>query len=156
MKEKFMLAALKEANKARLKDEVPVGCVIVKDNRIIARGHNLKEKNKNAILHAEIVTLQKAYKKLDAWRLEECEMYITLEPCMMCTGAIVHSRIKKIYFGAKDPKAGTVVSIASLLDHDKLNHKVEYESGILEDECSKILKDYFKGKRNKKNTEIKE
>ena len=98
MKEKFMLAALKEANKARLKDEVPVGCVIVKDDKIIARGHNLKEKNKNAILHAEIVTLQKAYKKLDAWRLEDCDMYITLEPCMMCTGAIVHSRIRKIYF----------------------------------------------------------
>ena len=156
MKEKFMLAALKEANKARTKDEVPVGCVIVKDNKIIARGHNKKEMNKNALLHAEIVTLQKAYKKLEAWRLESCEMYITLEPCMMCTGAIVHSRIKKIYFGAKDPKAGTVVSIANLLDHEKLNHKVEYEWGILEDDCSKILKDYFKQKRNKKNTEIKE
>ena len=153
MKDKFMKAALKEAQKAQNKDEVPVGCVIVKDNKIIARGHNLKEKNCNAILHAEIVTLQKAYKKLKAWRLEDCEMYVTLEPCMMCTGAIVHSRIKKIYFGAKDPKAGTVVSIASLLDMKELNHKVEYEYGILEEDCSRILKDYFKAKRAKKNTE---
>ena len=153
MKDKFMKAALKEAQKAQNKDEVPVGCVIVKDNKIIARGHNLKEKNSNAILHAEIVTLQKAYKKLKAWRLEDCEMYVTLEPCMMCSGAIVHSRIKKIYFGAKDPKAGTVVSIASLLDMKELNHKVEYEYGILEEDCSRILKDYFKAKRAKKNTE---
>lgn len=156
MKTKFMKEALKEANKARLKDEVPVGCVVVKDGLIIARGHNLKEKKNDATLHAEIVTLKKAYKKLGGWRLEECEMYVTLEPCMMCTGAIVHSRIKKVYFGAKDPKAGTVVSIASLFDNEKLNHKVEYEFGILEEECSTILKEYFKGKRNKKNTEIKQ
>jgi len=156
MKEKFMLQALKEANKAKLKDEVPVGCVIVKDNKIIARGHNIKEKNKNALLHAEIVTLQKAYKKLDAWRLEDCELYVTLEPCIMCAGAIVHSRIKKVYFGATDPKAGAIISIANIFDNEKLNHKVSYENGILEEECSKILKDYFKEKRNKKNTEIKE
>ena len=156
MKEKFMLQALKEANKAKLKDEVPVGCVIVKDNKIIARGHNIKEKNKNALLHAEIVTLQKAYKKLDAWRLEDCELYVTLEPCIMCAGAIVHSRIKKVYFGATDPKAGAIMSIDNIFDNEKLNHKVSYENGILEEECSKILKDYFKEKRNKKNTEIKE
>ena len=156
MKEKFMLQALKEANKAKLKDEVPVGCVIVKDNKIIARGHNIKEKNKNALLHAEIVTLQKAYKKLDAWRLEDCELYVTLEPCIMCAGAIVHSRINKVYFGATDPKAGAIMSIDNIFDNEKLNHKVSYENGILEEECSKILKDYFKEKRNKKNTEIKE
>lgn len=155
MKEKFMKAALKEAYKAQNKDEVPVGCVIVKDNKVIARGHNLKEKNCNALLHAEVVALQKAYKKLNSWRLEDCEMYVTLEPCMMCSGAIVHSRIKKLYFGAKDPKAGTVVSVASLLDLKELNHKVEYEYGILEEECSKILKEYFKAKRTKKNTEKK-
>lgn len=155
MKEKFMLEALKEAKKAQNKDEVPVGCVIVKDNVIIARGHNLKEKNNNAILHAEIVALQKAYKKMGAWRLEDCEMYVTLEPCMMCCGAIVHSRIKKLYFGAKDPKTGTVVSVSSLLDLKELNHKVDYEYGLLEEDCSKILKDYFKAKRNKKYTEKK-
>ena len=153
MKNKFMEQALKEANKARLKDEVPVGCVIVKGDKIIARGHNTKENTINAVNHAEIVTLQKAYKKLKSWRLEDCEMYVTLEPCMMCSGAIVHSRIKKLYFGAKDPKAGTVVSIASLLDMKELNYKVEYEYGILEEDCSRILKDYFKAKRAKKNTE---
>ena len=101
MKNKFMEQALKEANKARLKDEVPVGCVIVKGDKIIARGHNTKENTINAVNHAEIVTLQKAYKKLKSWRLEDCEMYVTLEPCIMCTGAIVHSRIKKIYLVLK-------------------------------------------------------
>ena len=155
MENKFMKEALKEAKKAFEKDEVPVGAVIVYKAKIIARGHNQKEMKNDATLHAEIVALKKAYKKLDAWRLEDCELYVTLEPCMMCTGAIVHSRIKKVYFGADDPKAGTIVSIANLLDMDKLNHKVEYEKGILKEECSKILKDYFKGKRNKKNTEIK-
>lgn len=155
MKVKFMKEALKEAKKAQIKDEVPVGCVIVKDNKIIARGHNTKENKKNAVLHAEMVALQKAYKKMDGWRLEDCEMYVTLEPCMMCTGAIIHSRIKKVYFGTDDPKAGTVISIAKLFDLEKTNHKVEYEYGILKEECSKILKDYFREKRNKKNTEIK-
>ena len=143
MKEKFMLAALKEANKARLKDEVPVGCVIVKDNKIIARGHNLKEKNKNAILHAEIVTLQKVYKKLDAWRLEDCDMYVTLEPCSMCSGAIIQSRIRNLYFGAYDNKSGACGSVLNLFSYP-FNHKVCVNGGMMEEECSKILKEFFK------------
>ena len=155
MNEKYMLLALKEAQKAKEIDEVPVGCVIVKDGVVIAKGHNTKEKTNNAINHAEIVTLQKAYKKLGAWRLEGCEMFVTLEPCIMCTGAIIHSRLKKLCFGAPDPKTGAIISTSKLLDLPNLNHKVEYEFGILEEECSKILKEYFKGKRNKKNTEIK-
>ena len=156
MKDKFMKAALKEAQKAQNKDEVPVGCVIVKDNKIIARGHNLKEKNCNAILHAEIVTLQKAYKKLKAWRLEDCEMYVTLEPCPMCAGAIINSRIDKVYFGAYDPKAGAIKSVMNMYEIKGFNHYPSYEGGILEKECGELLSTYFKKKReikkeNKRN-----
>lgn len=146
----FMKLALKEAKKAALIDEVPVGCVIVKDGKVIAKAHNQKEKYNNTILHAEIVALQKAYKKLGSWRLIDCDMYITLEPCIMCSGAIIHSRIRKVYFGTKDPKGGAICSIDNVFDNKFVNHKVSYEEGLLKDECSNILKEYFKAKRDKK------
>ena len=148
-KEKFMKVALREAKKAYIKEEIPVGAVIVKDNEIIARGHNLKELKKSSISHAEIIAIQKANKKINAWRLEDCEMYITLEPCMMCMGAIVNSRIKKIYIGALDPKTGACKSVINMENY-KFNHVVEVETGILKEECEYILKDFFKNLRAKK------
>ena len=149
MDNKFMLEALREANKALEIDEVPVGCVIVKDNKIIARAHNIKEKTNNPAGHAELLAIQKACKKLDNWRLNDCELYVTLEPCLMCCGAIVQSRIKRVYYGAKDEKAGGVESIAYTFDLQGLNHHVSYEGQVLEKECQKLLSDYFKSKRKK-------
>ena len=144
MEEKFMQEALKEAKKAYDKLEVPVGCVIVKEGKIIARGHNLKETKKDTTKHAEMIAIQKASKKLDSWRLIDCEMYITLEPCSMCAGAIINSRIKKIYIGALDEKTGAAGSVFNLFQDYTFNHKVEVETGILKEECEKILKDFFK------------
>ena len=146
-KEKFMKEALKEAKKAYEKLEVPVGAVIVKNGKIIARAHNLKETKKDTTKHAEILAIEKASKKLNAWRLLDCEMYITLEPCSMCAGAIINSRIKKIYIGALDEKTGAAGSVLNLFDY-KFNHKVEVEKGILQKECEKVLKDFFKELRN--------
>ena len=150
MEEKFMREALKEAKKAYDKLEVPVGCVIVKDGKIIARGHNVKETKKDTTKHAEMIAVQKASKKLDSWRLLDCEMYVTLEPCSMCAGAIINSRIKKIYIGTMDQKTGAVGSVLNLLEDYKFNHKVEIESGIMQKECEKILKDFFKELRKSK------
>lgn len=144
MEEKYMKEALKEAKKAYEKLEVPVGAVIVKDNRIIARAHNLKETKKDTTNHAEILAIQKASKKLGAWRLNDCEMYVTLEPCSMCAGAIINSRIKKIYIGALDEKTGAAGSVLNLFEDYKFNHKVEVEKGILKEECENILKSFFK------------
>lgn len=144
MEEKFMKAALKEAKKAYDKLEVPVGAVIVKDKRIIARAHNLKETKNDTTKHAEILAIQKASKKLNSWRLIDCEMYVTLEPCSMCAGALINSRIKKVYIGASDPKTGAVGSVFNLLEDYTFNHKVEYEKGVLQDECESILKEFFK------------
>ena len=148
-KELFMKEALKEAKKAYKKEEIPVGAIIVKDNEIIARGHNLKESKNSSISHAEILAIEKANKKLNAWRLEDCEMYITLEPCMMCMGAIVNSRIKKICIGTLDPKTGSCKSVINMENY-KFNHIVEVETGILKEECEYILKDFFKNLRAKK------
>ena len=139
-----MKEALKEAKKAYDKLEVPVGCVIVKDGRIIARAHNLKETKFDTTKHAEILAIQKASKKLKSWRLMDCEMYVTLEPCSMCAGAIINSRIKKIYIGANDEKTGAVGSVLNLFDDYTFNHKVEFEKGILKKECEEILKKFFK------------
>ena len=139
-----MKEALKEAKKAYEKLEVPVGAVVVKDNRIIARAHNLKETKKDTTNHAEILAIQKASKKLGAWRLNDCEMYVTLEPCSMCAGAIINSRIKKIYIGALDEKTGAAGSVLNLFEDYKFNHKVEVEKGILKEECENILKSFFK------------
>ena len=145
---KYMKIALKEAQKAYLEDEVPVGCVIVKDGKIIAKGHNKKEKNNNAILHAEIVTLNKAQKKLNDWHLNDCTMYVTLEPCLMCTGAIIQTRIKKVVYGCLDPKGGAIESVMKIDEIKNLNHSFESISKVLEKDCSNILKSYFKSKRN--------
>ncbi len=139
-----MKEALKEAQKAYRKLEVPVGAIVVKNGEIIARAHNLKETKNDTTKHAEILAIQKASKKLGAWRLEECEMYVTLEPCTMCAGAIINSRIKKIYIGTKDPKAGACGSVLNLFEDYKFNHKVEYETEIMQKECEKILKEFFK------------
>ncbi|MBR3152154.1 MAG: tRNA adenosine(34) deaminase TadA [Clostridia bacterium] len=152
-KEKFMRQALKEAKKAFDKEEVPIGAVIVKDGKIIARAHNLKETKKNTICHAEILAIQKASKKLDAWRLQDCEMYTTLEPCSMCAGAIINSRIKKIYIGTMDEKTGACGSVLNLLGDFKFNHEVEVESGILEEECRDILQKFFKKLRKNRRKE---
>ncbi len=146
---KYMKEALKEAKKAYNKKEVPVGAVIVKDGKIIARAHNLKETKLDTTKHAEILAIQKASKKLKAWRLKDCEMYITLEPCSMCAGAIISSRIKKIYIGTMDPKTGACGSVLNLLEYN-FNHKVEVETGIMQQECEYILKDFFKKLRKKK------
>ena len=154
-KEKFMKEALKEAKKAYEKLEVPVGAVIVKNGKIIARSHNLKETKKDTTKHAEILAIEKASKKLGAWRLLDCDMYVTLEPCSMCAGAIINARIKKIYIGALDEKTGAAGSVLNLFEDYKFNHNVEIEKGILGEECEKILKDFFKELRKKKK-EIKE
>lgn len=148
--EKFMKAALKEARKAFDKDEIPVGAVIVKNGKIIARAHNSREISKNAISHAEILAIQKACKKLDAWRLLDCEIYVTLEPCPMCAGAIINSRISKIYIGTDDEKAGAVGSKLNLLQDYKFNHNVQVQKYILKEECSGILKEFFKNLRERK------
>lgn len=148
--EKFMKEALKEAKKAYDKLEVPVGCVIVKDDKIIARGHNLKETKFDTTKHAEIITIQKASKKLKSWRLIDCDMYVTLEPCSMCAGAIINSRIKNLYIGALDGKTGAAGSVLNLFEDYTFNHKVNVEKGILKEDCEKILKDFFKELRNQK------
>ena len=150
MQEKFMKEALKEAKKAYDKLEVPVGAVIVKDGKVIARAHNLKETKYDTTNHAEIIAIQKASKKLKSWRLLDCEMYVTLEPCSMCAGAIINSRIKKVYIGANDEKTGAVGSVLNLFEDYKFNHNVEFEKGILKKECENILKDFFKELRKSK------
>lgn len=155
MKEKYMKEALKEALKAKQKDEVPVGAVIVLNDKIIARGHNKRETNKNSLCHAEIIAINKACKKVKNFRLENCELYVTLEPCLMCAGAIVQARIKKVVFGASDNKygmAGTVFNAFEL----KSNHRVEVEKDVLKDECSEILTSFFKEMREKGKTKNKQ
>ena len=147
---KYMKEAIKEAKKASSIDEVPIGCVIVLNNKIIARGHNVRETKKNPIGHAEIIAIQKASKKLDNWRLENCELYVTVEPCIMCAGAIIQSRIKKVYFGAKDLRGGAFGTSINVLDAENINHHPDVYPGILEEECSELVKNYFKSKREQK------
>ncbi len=139
-----MKEALKEAKKAYDKLEVPVGAVVVKEGKIIARAHNLKETKYDTTKHAEILAIQKASKKLNSWRLIDCEMYVTLEPCSMCAGAIINSRIKKVYIGALDEKTGAAGSVLNLFEDFTFNHKVEVEKGIMQEECEKLLRDFFK------------
>lgn len=143
-KEYFMKQALKEAEKAYRKLEVPVGAVVVKEGKIIARAHNQKETKTDTTKHAEILAIQKASKKLKSWRLIDCEMYVTLEPCTMCAGAIINSRIKKIYIGTMDEKTGAAGSVLNLFEDYTFNHKVETEKEIMQDECEEILKKFFK------------
>jgi len=145
-----MNEAIIEAKKAYQIGEVPVGAIIVKDNEIIARGHNLRQSTQISTHHAEIIAINEACQQLGTWRLIDCELYVTLEPCIMCAGALILSRIQKVYFGASDPKFGSVVSITRTLDIEKYNHQVLYEGGLLEDACSQILIDFFKSIRQTK------
>lgn len=152
LKIKYMEQALIEARKAYEKEEIPVGAIIVRDNKIIARAHNIKEEKNDTTKHAEIIAIQKASKKLGSWRLNNCEMYVTLEPCAMCAGALIQSRIKKVYIGTMDLKTGACGSVLNLLEDYTFNHKVEIEKGIMQQECETILKDFFKMLRSKKNS----
>lgn len=142
-KEAFMEEALKEAKKAYKKNEVPIGAIIVKDNKIIARSYNRKEKTQIAIQHAEILVIEKACKKLKNWRLLDCSLYVTVEPCMMCCGAIIQSRIKKIVYGTKNSNFGSVESVANLLN----KNDIEIKSGILKEKCEAIITEFFNKKR---------
>ncbi len=145
-----MKEALKEAGKAYNKLEVPVGAVIVKDGKVIARGYNQKEMKQDTVNHAEILAIKKASKKLGSWRLNDCDMYVTLEPCSMCAGALIQARIRKVYIGALDEKTGACGSVLNLLGDYDFNHKVEVETGILKDECENMLKKFFKELRDLK------
>ena len=134
MNEKFMVEAIKEAKKAELIDEVPIGCVIVKDDKIIARGHNLRESKQRSTAHAEIIAIEKACRKLKSWRLEGCSLYVTLEPCPMCSGAILQSRIEHVVYGAKDPKGGCMESCMNMYEVKGFNHYPDVIGGVVEDE----------------------
>ena len=148
MNSKFMREAIALAIKAAERGEVPVGAVIVKDGEIIASGFNRREEKQNALSHAEIEAINKACKVLESWRLDGCEMYVTLEPCPMCAGAIINARIKTLVFGAYDPKAGSIDSVVNLCDYP-YNHKPEIYGGIMEDECLRIMRNFFKNLREK-------
>ena len=145
--EKFMTEALKEAEKSANFDEVPVGAVIVKDGKIIARGHNLRETKNDPTAHAEIVAIRKACKKLKSWRLEDCTIYVTIEPCSMCAGALLWTRIKRIVYGASDPKGGALGSSYNLFEVKNINHKAEITRGVLENRCASLITSFFKNKR---------
>ena len=147
--EQYMDIALKEANKAAAIDEVPIGCVIVKNNKIIAKAHNKKETNQDPLGHAEIIAIRKAAKKLNNWRLEGCTLYVSIEPCLMCCGAIIQSRIPLVVYGANDPKGGAVESSLKAFEAENINHRPEVIKGVRLEESRKIIKDYFKKKREK-------
>ena len=152
--ERFMKEAIRQAKKARALEEVPIGCVIVHEGKIIARGYNRRNTDKNTLSHAELNAIRKASKKLGDWRLEGCTMYVTLEPCQMCSGALVQSRIDEVVIGCMNPKAGCAGSVLDMLHEDGFNHQVETKVGLLGEECSQMLKDFFKalreeGKRKK-------
>ena len=149
-KEEYMKLALKEAKKAYNRLEVPVGAIIVKNGEIISKAYNEKEGKKDCTKHAEILAIQRACKKLNSWRLCDCEIYVTLEPCSMCAGALIQSRIHKVYIGAMDEKTGSCGSVFNLLKDYKFNHDVEIEYGICKKECEDILKEFFKKKKKNK------
>lgn len=150
--EKYMRAAIREAKKAYALEEVPIGCVIVREGKIIARGYNRRNTDRNTLAHAELTAIKKAGKKCGDWRLEDCTMYVTLEPCQMCAGAIVQSRMQKVVIGAMNPKAGCAGSVLNLLQMAQFNHQVEIEQGILGEECADMLSNFFKELREKKKT----
>ena len=149
-KKHFMLKALEQEKIAYKKNEVPIGAVIVKDGKVIAEGYNKREKKQNALFHAEIVAINKACKKLKSWRLDDCDIYITLEPCLMCFGAILNARLKNCYFGAYDKSGGSISANNELLNKSILNHKLNVEGGILKEECADILSTFFEEKRKLK------
>ncbi|WP_267201453.1 tRNA adenosine(34) deaminase TadA [Limosilactobacillus kribbianus] len=146
----YMRAAIREAKQAEILNEVPIGAVVVHDGQIIGRGHNMREKFQDATYHAEMLAIMEACTTLGSWRLEDCDLYVTLEPCIMCSGAIINARIKNVYYGAADPKAGAVDSLYHLLNDSRLNHQVNVYRGLLEDECSQMLKDFFRAIRKKR------
>ncbi len=152
--EKYMRAAIREAKKAYALEEVPIGCVIVRKEKIIARGYNRRNTDKNTLAHAELSAIKKASKKCGDWRLEDCTMYVTLEPCQMCAGAIIQSRIKKVVIAAKNPKAGCAGSVLNLLQIPEFNHQAEVEYGVLEEECSEMLSRFFRELREKKKKHL--
>lgn len=147
--EKYMCQAIKLAKKASDQGDVPIGCVIVYEGKIIGRGYNRRNKDRSSLAHAEIMAIKKASKVLNDWRLEKCRMYVTLEPCQMCAGAIVQARIPEIVIGCMNPKAGSAGSIINLLDIKEFNHQVDITKGILEEECSEMLVTFFKNLREK-------
>lgn len=147
--EKFMKQALLQAKKAKELGEVPIGCVIVQDGKVIGRGYNRRNTDKSTLSHAEITAIRKASKKLNDWRLEECTLYVTLEPCQMCAGAIVQARVKEVVIGAMNPKAGCAGSILNLFTMKQFNHQVQTTYGVCEAECSQILKQFFAGLRKR-------
>ena len=151
--EKYMKEAIKQAKKAYAIDEVPIGCVIVYNDKIIGRGYNRRNIDKNTLAHAETQAIRKASKNMDDWRLEDCTLYVTLEPCQMCSGAIVQARIKRVVVGCMNSKAGCAGSIINLLQMPEFNHQVELTTGVLEEECSQMMKQFFKELRAKKKAE---
>ena len=151
--ERYMKKALAQARKAYELGEVPIGCVIVYEGKIIGRGYNRRNTDKNTLAHAEITAINKASKKIGDWRLEDCTLYVTLEPCQMCSGAIVQARIPKVVIGCDNPKAGCAGSILNILNHPAFNHQVDTVKGVLEEECSRMLKEFFSDLRVRLKTE---
>ena len=151
--EKYMKQALRLAEKAMDSGDVPIGCIIVYDGKVIARGYNRRNKEKQSLAHAELIAIRKASKVIGDWRLEECKMYVTLEPCQMCAGAIVQARIPEVVIGCMNPKAGCAGSIINLLDMQEFNHQVKVTRGVLEEECSVLLKNFFKDLRDRRRTD---
>lgn len=147
--EKYMREAIKQAKKAYALEEVPIGCVIVYEGKIIGRGYNRRTVDRNTLAHAELLAIRKAGRKLDDWRLDGCTMYVTLEPCQMCAGAIVQARIKRVVVGCMNPKAGCAGSILNLLDVETFNHQAELTTGVLEEECSAMMTRFFRELREK-------
>lgn len=154
--EQYMLEAIEEAKKAGQMDEVPIGAVIVLDGKIIARGHNLRETKQSSIAHAEVLAIDQACQELGTWRLEEATLYVTLEPCPMCAGAIMLSRVKKVVYGAKDPKGGCAGTFMNILQDERFNHQSEVVTGVLEAECGALLSDFFRNLRKKKKLKKKQ
>ena len=148
-KEFFMSEALKEAQKSLDKAEIPIGCVIVKDREIVGRGHNAREELQRAVMHAEIMAIENANMSEESWRLLDCTLFVTIEPCVMCSGAIGLARILNVVYGAKNQKFGAAGSLYDILTDERLNHRVEVETGILEDECAAIMQDFFRNRRKK-------
>ncbi|HLT55390.1 MAG TPA: tRNA adenosine(34) deaminase TadA [Bacillota bacterium] len=148
--EHFMQLAINEAKKALAYQEVPIGAVIVYEDEVIAAGYNMRETTQHTLSHAELVAIQQANEKLGTWRLEDCTLYVTLEPCMMCAGAIVQSRIKRVVYGAKDPKAGCAGTLMNLLTEERFNHQTEVTDGVMEKECSELLTNFFRKLRERK------
>lgn len=154
--EHYMKEAINEALKAEDREEVPIGAVIVLDGKIISRAHNLRETNQNAVAHAELLAIEEACQNLGTWRLENATLYVTLEPCPMCAGAIIMSRIERVVYGAKDPKGGCAGTFMNLLQDQRFNHQSEVVSGVLEEECGQLLSNFFKRIRERKKQEKKQ